>query len=66
MEVSTSFSSEEELPNLSLLRSSRDVQKHIDRRMAELERDIRSEGNEENKIKSKRGRNIVLVQRRIA
>ena len=52
---SDAFSEENELPCLSVLRSSRDVQKKVDKRLYEIQKPSRLEGNDTGKIKSKRG-----------
>ena len=66
--VSSSSSEEEELPCLSTLRSSRQIQRKIDRRISEMQLDSKIEGRDiDLKNKSKRGGNVdVLVKRRVA
>ena len=66
--VSSSSSEEEDLPCLSTLRSSRQIQRKIDRRISEMQLDSKIEGRDiDLKNKSKRGGNVdVLVKRRVA
>ena len=52
--VSDSSSEEESLPSLSVLKSSRDIQRQVDTRIAEIESHSKLEGND-SKLKSKRG-----------
>ena len=51
---SESSSDEDILPSLSVLRSSKDIQKQVDERIAEIEARSKTEGKD-NKLKSKRG-----------
>ena len=61
----SSLSEEDELPCLTLLRSSRDVQKKIDKRIAQLERMVDLEVKR-GKIKCKRGGSVdVLVLKNV-
>ena len=66
--VSSSSSEEEDLPCLSTLRSSHQIQRKIDRRISEMQLDSKFEGRDTDlKNKSKRGGNIdILVKRRVA
>ena len=60
-------SSKEDLPCLSLLKSSKAVQKKVDARLAELESTSHVEGNECVRLKSKRGGGVdVLVSKKVA
>ena len=52
---SESSSDEELLPPLSVLRTSREIQKQVDARMSEIESHSKVEGNDNTKLKSKRG-----------
>ena len=64
--VSESSSDDESLPSLSVLRSSRDIQKAVDKRLAEIESCSQVEGKD-NKLKSKRGGGVeVLVSKKVA
>ena len=59
-------SSEDELPDLSYIRSSRDVQKRIDSRVAQLQKESHIEGKE-SKTTLKRGGNVQeVVQKQVA
>ena len=49
------LSSDEEIPCLSFLKSSKAVQKRVNERLAEIESSSKLEGNEQSKTKSKRG-----------
>ena len=64
--VSESSSDDELLPSLSVLKSSRDIQRQVDARIAEIESHSKIEGND-NKLKSKRGGGVdVLVSKKVA
>ena len=64
--VSDSSSEEESLPSLSVLKSSRDIQRQVDARIAEIESHSKPEGND-HKLKSKRGGGVdVLVSKKVA
>ena len=53
--TSDSSSDESDIPDISSLRSSRDLQKRVDQRLKKLEENSRTKGNSSSKIKSKRG-----------
>ena len=60
-------SSDEEIPCLSVLKSSKAVQKRVNERLAEIEHSSKLEGNEHCKIKSKRGGGAdVAVAKKVA
>ena len=64
--VDDSSSDDESLPSLSVLRSSRNIQKAVDKRIAEIESLTQPEGKD-NKTKSKRGGGVeVLVPKKVA
>ena len=64
--VSDSSSEEESLPSLSVLKSSRDIQRQVDARIAEIESHSKLEGND-SKLKSKRGGGVdVSVSKKVA
>ena len=58
---SESSSDESDLPSLSVLKSSRQVQRKVDERLAEIQNESRVEGNNTTKIKSKRGGSVDMV-----
>ena len=67
--VSSSDSSDDELelPELKAIRSSRSIQKKIDKKLASLQREKQDQGNDTPKIKSKRGGSSeVLVNKRVS
>ena len=65
--VSESSSDEELLPPLSTLKTSREIQKQVDARIAEIESQSKVEGNKSTKLKSKRGGGVdVLVSKKVA
>ena len=53
--VVESSSDEEILPSLSVLKSSREIQKQVDARISQIEAHSNVEGNCSEKLKSKRG-----------
>ena len=63
---SSSQSSSEDIPSLSFVRSSRKIQKHLDDRIAQIEKASESKGNDTPKIKSKRGIVEVLVSKKVS
>ena len=65
--VSESSSDEESLPTLSTLRTSRQIQRQVDARIAEIESHSKVQGDESTKLKSKRGGGVdVLVSKKVA
>ena len=61
-----SSSEDEVLPSLSVLKSSRNIQRQVDARIAEIESHSKLEGND-SKLKSKRGGGVdVLVSKKVA
>ena len=58
---SESSSDESDLPSLSVLKSSRQVQRKVDERLAEIQNESRVQGNNTTKIKSKRGGSVDMV-----
>ena len=54
-ESSSESSSDKDIPSLSFIRSSRKVQKCVDDRITQIEKTSESQGNDNSKIKSKRG-----------
>ena len=67
--VSSSDSSDDEieLPELKVIRSSRSIQKKIDKKLASLQKEKQDQGNDIPKIKSKRGGSSeVLVNNRVS
>ena len=65
--VSESSSDEESLPTLSTLRTSRQIQRQFDARIAEIESQSKVQGDESTKLKSKRGGGVdVLVSKKVA
>ena len=64
--VSESSSDDESLPSLSVLRSSRDIQRAVDKRLAEIE-NISHDQGKDSKLKSKRGGGVeVSVSKKVA
>ena len=58
---------DEEIPCLSVLKSSKAVQKRVNERQAEIESLSKLEGNDQSKIKSKRGGGMdVVVAKKVA
>ena len=65
--VSESSSDEESLPTLSTLRTFWQIQRQVDARIAEIESQSKVQGDESNKLKSKRGVGVdVLVSKKVA
>ena len=65
--MSDSSSDDDEVPCLSVLRTSMDVQRKVDDRIAEIEGASKIGGNDRQKIKSKRGGGVeVLVSKKVA
>ena len=67
--VSSSDSSDDELaiPELKVIRSSRSIQKGIDKKLASLQKEKHDQGNDTPKIKSKRGgASDILVNKRVS
>ena len=66
-DTSDSSSDESDFPSLSVIRSSKALQKRIDTSIAVLEKDQKAQGNSiSEKIKSKRGGVEVMVNKRVA
>ena len=53
--VSESSSDEESLPTLATLRTSHQIQRQVDARIAEIESQSKIQGDESTRLKSKRG-----------
>ena len=64
-ESSSQSLSDEDIPSLSVVRSSRKIQKRVDDRIAQIEKAYQSKGNDAPKIKSKRGGVEVLVSKKV-
>ena len=65
--TSDSSSDESDIPDISSLRSSRELQKKVDHRLSKLEKSSVSQGKSGSKIKSKRGGEVeVLVENKVA
>ena len=65
-ESSSQSSSDEDIPSLSFVRSSRKIQKRLDDRIAQIEKASESKGNDTPKIKPKRGIVEVLVSKKVS
>ena len=65
--TSDSSDNETEIPDLKVIRSSRPLQKKIDKKLASMDKEKHNQGNETPKIKSKRGGTTeVLVNNRVS
>ena len=65
--TSDSSSDESDIPDISSLRSSRQLQMRVDQRLSKLEENSRTKGNCTSKIKSKRGGDVeVFVEKKVA
>ena len=58
VQESDSSSDESLVPSLSILKSSKDIQQQVDSRLRELEECSFVQGNQKQKLKSKRGGNV--------
>ena len=60
-------SSESFVPSVSLLKTSKDIQQQIDSRLRELEECSFAQGNQKQKLKSKRAGNVdCIVSKKVA
>ena len=67
VQESDSSSDESLVPSLSMLKSSKDIQQQVDSRLRELEECSFVQGNQKQKLKSKRGGNVdYIVSKKVA